>query len=36
MVEKIDRNLGRKRLVSLISEPSENFIRQYLSMFKEN
>lgn len=30
MAQIIDKNLGRKKLVSLISEPSENFINTYL------
>lgn len=30
IAQTIDKNLGRKKLVSLISEPSENFITTYL------
>jgi hypothetical protein len=30
MAQTIDKNLGREKLVSLISEPSENFINTYL------
>jgi len=35
MAKTIDKNLGREKLVSLISEPSENFIATYLELNKQ-
>ena len=35
MAKTIDKNLGREKLVSLISEPSENFIETYLELSKQ-
>lgn len=32
MAQTIDKNLGKKKLTSLISEPSENFIKTYLAI----
>ena len=35
MVKTIDENLGREKLISLISEPPENFIETYLELNKQ-
>ena len=32
IAKTIDENLGREKLISLISEPSENFIKTYLEL----
>ena len=35
MTKIIDKNLGREKLVSLISEPSENFVATYLELKRQ-
>jgi len=35
MAKTIDENLGREKLINLISEPSENFIATYLELIKQ-
>jgi len=35
MAKTIDQHLGRERLTSLISQPSENFIATYLGLVRD-